>query len=926
MPHVDWIRSRRGFGRASESTSSPPGLLTFVGILAVAALLTPTSVRSQAADPIPASVWGDSAVAISSPAACRVYVTRRTEAPPRIDGHLDDLAWETVEWAGGFLQREPTEGVPPTGQTAFKILYDDQAIYLAYRAFDPEPAKISRILARRDYFPGDWVEVNIDSYHDHRTAFSFTTSASGVRGDEFISDDGDQWDSNWDPIWQAATATDREGWTAEARIPLSQLRYSDAEDQVWGIQVHRRIHRMEERSTWQPIPKNGSGWVSRFGELRGIQGIRPRARREFLPYVVSKAERSPAVRGDPFHDGGNTSASGGLDGKIGFAGNMTLDVTINPDFGQVEADPSVVNLSAFESYFDERRPFFIEGSNILNFHLAPSVAFGNHTTDQLFYSRRIGRSPQHQAGGDGGFVDQPSSTSILGAAKLSGKTAGGLSIAFLESVTSRERANVSRESGEREWVDVEPRTNYSAGRVQQDFRQGRTRIGAMLTSVNRSIEEEGTLDFLHRNAFAGGVDLFSYFRGRRYYITLHEVGSDVRGSKEAILRTQLAPARYFQRPDNRGANVDSARTSLAGHAGSLLIGKSEGDLRAEIGAAWRSPGFEVNDLGFVRSCNELNQFAWAGYSIRNPVSIFRRVSFNVNQFVDFEYVTGEKLKQALNHNGNATFRNNWNVNWSATRDNERVSNYELRGGPSIRLPGDWNADLNVSGDERRSFVGGVGVYAGTGDDRTWKSTNVWSWGRWRPTSALSISFEPSYGHDQSNFQYVTTSETSLLGGVRYVYARMDQKTLSASIRLDLAVNPSLTIQYYGAPFVAAGRYRDYKRVGDPRAANVRNRWVALADDAVRYDTAGGVYEVDENGDSSVDYTFGKPDFKVRDLHSNLVVRWEYSPGSLLYLVWQQERSGSMSNGRFGLRDDLDGLFGIQPTDVFLLKISRWFSL
>ncbi len=376
----------------------------------------------------------------------RIYRTGRIAgSAPVIDGRLDDAAWKQVAWAGDFVQRTPYEGDPPSQETQFKVLYDDHALYLAYRAHDSDPGEIVERLARRDHFPGDWVEVNIDSYHDLRTAFSFTLSASGVKGDEFISNDGGNWDTNWDPIWDGRAAVDDGGWNGELRIPLSQLRYSGEKEQVWGIQVTRRIFRLEERSVWQLIPRDISGWVSRFGELHGLLDLPVRRRLELMPYAVAQTERYQEEPGNPFAGGKDSELSGGLDGKLGVTSDLTLDFTINPDFGQVEADPSQVNLTAFETFFQEKRPFFIEGSSILNFRLAPAITGGGFTQDLLFYSRRVGRSPHWYPDlGNEDYADSPQHSSILGAFKLSGKTAGGLSLGIMECVTAEESAEVRR--------------------------------------------------------------------------------------------------------------------------------------------------------------------------------------------------------------------------------------------------------------------------------------------------------------------------------------------------------------------------------------------------------------------------------------------------------------------------------------------------
>jgi hypothetical protein len=641
---------------------------------------------------------------------------------------------------------------------------------------------------------------------------------------------------------------------------------------------------------------------------------------ELLPYTLAKAETFEKIEGDPFADGSAGQVTAGLDGKIGVATDLTMDLTVNPDFGQVEADPSVVNLTAFETFFDEKRPFFIEGANVFDFRIAPSVAFGTHTTDRIFYSRRIGRGPQYRADfNEAGYVDQPVYTSIIGAVKLTGKAAGA-SVGVLESITAEEKAEVQQDGVNRD-VTVEPLTSYFVGRMQKDYRKGDTRIGGMVTAVNRSIDDE-EVDFLHESAYTGGMDFFHYFGQRDYYMAVNVLGSRVGGSQRAMLRTQTSSARYYQRPDNKGQSVDSTLTSLAGHGGSMRLGKSKGKLNSDIGVAWRSPGFELNDIGFMRNSDEINQFAWVGYGIRNPFSIFRRMQLNVNQWLDFEY-GGENLYQAFNFNTNANFKNNWNYSAGITRENERISTSELRGGPSMKMPGDinFNADLNT--DSRRRISGGFGGSGVHWDDDAGKSSNVYAYVAWRPTNAIRLEFNPEYSKYQPELQYMETTDAS--GTPAYVYGDLDQETVDFSVRLDYSLTPRLTVQFYGAPFISAGTYTDFKRITAPRADSFEDRFVRLGNAATQ-DPGSGNWNVDEDGNGTTDYSFSNQDFNVRDFNSNLVVRWEYSPGSSIYLVWQQQRSDFLPNGTFDARDDMNALFDVHPHDIFLIKINRWFDL
>ena len=479
----------------------------------------------------------------------KTYQTARViEAAPNIDGILTDEVWDIVEWGGDFVQWQPNSGEAPSEPTAFKILYDDKNLYVAFKCYDSEPEKIVKRMSRRDGFAGDWIEINIDSYFDHLTAFSFTLSASGVINDEAISNNGNNWDSSWDPIWYAKTAIDQEGWTGEARIPLSQLRFANKEHQLWGIQLTRRFFRNEERSTWQHVPVDAPGWVHLFGELHGISGIKPQKQVEIAPYALAQMERFEKEDENPFVNGKASSMAVGVDGKIGITSDLTLDFTINPDFGQVEADPSQVNLSAFEVFFQERRPFFVEGRNILEFPLTESEWGGNFSRDRLFHSRRIGRPPQyHPDLSDEEYLDNPVNTSILGALKLTGKTRKGLSIGILESVTAREEATIDS-AGQRRKITVEPLTNYFVGRVQQDFNRGNTQIGLMTTTTNRKLDDP-SLEFLHKAAYSWGVDFNHNWKDRTYYVAGKFSLSQVQGSETAITVSQTSSERFFQRPD-----------------------------------------------------------------------------------------------------------------------------------------------------------------------------------------------------------------------------------------------------------------------------------------------------------------------------------------------------------------------------------------
>ncbi len=851
----------------------------------------------------------------------RVYQTAHCGSRgPELDGRLDESCWDRVEWSGDFVQWQPSEGERPSQQTQFKVIYDDQALYFGIRAFDTEPQRIVDHLARRDWFPGDWVEVNIGSHGDGRTAFSFTASVSGTRGDEYISDDGDHWDGSWDPVWEFETHVDELGWTAEVRIPFSQLRFAGNDAHVWGLQVQRRVFREEERSLWAPKRSDQSGWVSLFGELHGIEGIGAPRRVELLPYTVGKLDRYPALDGDPFHDGSDAELALGLDGKMGLTSDLTLDFTVNPDFGQVEADPSEVNLSAFETFFQERRPFFVEGRNIFDFPVAPAITGGSFTNDLLFYSRRIGAPPHARPQlEDGDHAEGLEQTSILGAVKLSGKTRSGLSVGILESVTAEENVRVEADGLRREEV-VEPLTSTFVGRMQQDFYDGGSQIGLVGTAVHR--RTGGTsIDFLHRQAYAGGLDFRHSWSERRWYVEGNALLSHVRGSAEAIALTQKSPRRYFQRPDHGSAEFDPDRTSLSGLASTLRVGRggSEG-IRFQTGVASRSPGFEINDAGFQRNADEVNQFGWMSYRRARPFGAFRSAQINFNQWNDWDH-GGQHLRTRFNSNANVQLRSNWSMGGGVTHQLEQISNTHLRGGPSARVPGDTSAQFWVNSDQRRNVQMNFGGFAQRIDDEGGRYHEAWADLVWRPSNALRLSFSPSWSWSEPDMQFVATR--SFDDEPRYLFGSLDQETVSVTVRLDYTLSPDLTLQYYASPFLSSGNYRDFRRITSPRAARYDDRYARL-DGAIRLED--GNYLVDEDDDGTDDYSFDRPDFDVRDFNSNLVLRWEYAAGSTLFVVWSHQRAGSDRRGELSLRNDLDALFADDAQNVFLVKFSKWLSL
>jgi hypothetical protein len=852
---------------------------------------------------------------------CMAY--RVNPRPPMIDGKLDDEAWIKHEGEGGFVQSEPYEGRDPSEKTSFKVLYDDKALYVAVRAEDSQPGKIERRMSRRDQMGGDTVSVAIDSMFDHLTAYVFTVNAAGVKSDQIMVNDGLNFgsgepDMSWDPIWDAATALDGQGWTAEMRIPFSQIRFGNKEEQVWGFDVRRILFRNNETSYWQLIPRNASGFVHLFGELHGLAGLTAPHQVELMPYTVAGLHSYRAVSGDPFSKGSDTKFLGGLDGKVGVTSDLTLNFTINPDFGQVEADPSVVNLTAFETYYEEKRPFFVEGRNIINFPLMGGD--GDFSQDNLFYSRRIGRYPQYVPSVDG-FLDVPQATTILGAFKLTGKTKSGLSLGILDSVTARETAGFYS-GGITSDLPVEPLSNYLALRAQKDFNGGATIVGGMLTAVNRSLGDSD-LRFLHGQAYAGGIDIFHSWSNKNYYLSFKALASRVQGTPQAILETQRSPVHYFQRPDADYLSLDPTRTSLSGTGGTLEFGKLGGGHWLYVaGVSWRSPGLELNDIGYLRTGDTTLQYIWVGYQIWEPFGPFRSLNVNFNEWTGWNF-GGENIFKGGNINLFGQLKNYWNAGFGFNINGEALSSSSLRGGPSLRIAPGRSLWFQVQTDSRqkvRLSFSGQGMYRTNGDYSTW----TWQPGLTIvPSAALQLSLMPLYMTNRSVLQYVTT--TAFEGADRYLFGSIRQKTLGLTVRLNYSLTPDLSIQLYAMPFISAGKYTDFKRITDSRAKDYSRRYQLLGP-TLAHDAAAGQYTVDENGDGTADYSFGDPDFNFRQFRANLVLRWEYIPGSTLYVVWSQGRTGYLMDGAFDLGRDMDGLFGLHPDNAFLVKFSYCFQL
>ncbi len=846
----------------------------------------------------------------------RNYQTTRINGEaPRLDGNLIEEVWEQATWESDFLQHEPEEGKVASQKTSFAVVYDDNFIYIALRAYDNNPDSIVQRMTRRDAIDGDQMGVQFDSYFDKRTAFTFIVSAAGVKHDFLMSNDGESEDLTWDPIWWVKTAKNAEGWTAEMKIPLTQLRFGKADEQTWGFQVARNLFRKNELSLWQPISRKASGWVSQLGTINGLK-IKPKKQLDITPYITSSIESYSEEEGNPYADGSDFGFNGGVDGKIGITNNFTLDFTINPDFGQVEADPSEVNLTAYESFFSEQRPFFIEGRNILSYPLM--FGDGDMAAESLFYTRRIGRKPRYYPElTDDEYMKMPKFTSILGAAKITGKTPNGWSVGILESVTSEEKAKITNANEEREEV-VEPLTNYFVARLQRDWNKGNTIIGGVLTSVNRNIETEN-LDFIPESAYTGGIDFSQYFKDKAYYIKINTYWSNIKGSTTAISEAQRSPVRYFQRPDAEYLKIDETLTSLSGSGGNFQVGKNNGKLKFMLSGSMKSPSLEVNDIGYLQSVDDIMQVFWVGYRVYEPFSIFRNFNINFNQWSGWDF-GGNHTYLGGNVNAHTQFKNYWHLSMGTNINSNQVSNAALRGGESIRLPGGKNAWIYLGSNSQKKFMvsGNVRFYGAS--IKSYSTSQYYSLDfTYIPVSTLSITLSPNFNKSKKELQYIDQLDYN--NSTRYLFGSLDQQIAGMSIRINYNITPNLSIQYWGQPFVAAGSYEKLKYITNPHAEDYTNRFAVFADNQITFDSDNNEYVIDENLDNLEDYRIYKPDFNFKEFLSNMVLKWEYAPGSTLYLVWSQSRSEYIENGMFDLQSDLGNLFDVEARNVFLVKFS-----
>ena len=856
--------------------------------------------------------------AISQSIERREYTAKQiVESNIKIDGMFDEPEWISANWENSFIQNRPYEGIAPSQLTEFAIIYHKNYVYVAIKALDDHPDSISTRLTRRDNTEGDAVGITFDTYNDKRTGFSFGVSAAGIKSDMVLSDDAMVQDDTWDPVWWVKTIITNEGWNAEMCIPLTQLRFKEESEQIWGMQVNRYIFRLDESSQWQPMKREQAGYISKFGELHGINNIKPKNVLDFTPYVLGRIERFEKETDNPFRSSGKKSDfNAGLDAKIGLTNFLTMDLTINPDFGQVEADPSKVNLSVYETFFEEKRPFFVEGKNILKYNL--ETGDNEWTTEGLFYSRRIGKKPGYNPNlNTGEYVDLPDFVKILGAAKITGKTKNGWSVGILESVTSKENAEL-RGNGIEKTLAIEPLTNYLITRIQKDFNQGNTYFGSILTATNRKINEP-QLNFMHSGAYSGGVDLVHKWNNKRWTAEGGFFFSQVNGSMEAIARTQNSWIHNYQRPDADYLEYDPTKTSLTGHGGKLALSKLDGKLIFGTQFSWRSPGLELNDVGFAQQIDQMKQVVWVGYQGYEPFSIFRSLNLNLSEYALWDF-GGNLNSLGGNFSTTTQFTNYWNAFFSVMISGEQLSNSALRGGPALKSPGYRNITMNVSTNPQKKLTFLVNGGTSFSEARDYSSGYNLSLNiGYRPFKTLRLDITPGMYLSEAELQYV--SQKNYNNDVRYIFGHINQNTVNMSFRVNFSLTPDLSIQFWGQPFIATGEYRDYKYITNSKADELENRFSYYTDGKIGFNSTWNIYEIDDNIDGKVDYSFGKPDFNVKTFLSNFVVRWEYQPGSIIYLVWSQNRNQYANEGILDFSNNIEDLFSGGANNIFMLKFS-----
>lgn len=899
-------------------------------------------------------------------AATPVARAVRTPAPLKIDGRLDEPTWKEAPVIASFTQRDPLEGQPGSSPTTVRVLYDNDAIYIGARIEDRAPVTLR--LGRRDMdlSSSDWFRVSLDTFHDRRNAVRFEVNPAGVKRDGTISGDtfrargqsqgsrgsssradlqftGHDGELAWDAIWDAATSVDQEGWTAEIRIPFSQLRFArsgassaateeigegdagpnsgslpPANEQVWGVQFETINAGRQELAMFSYASKREAGGVAAFGDLRGLENLRSNRPLEVIPYVLGQATFD-ATGSNPLVPERDQELKAGVDVRYRITSNLTLTASINPDFGQVEVDPAIINLTAFETRLEEKRPFFVEGASI--FVLAPNLTSRN-AARELLYSRRIGRAPQVDLPSE--VSHAPASTNIIAAAKVTGRTEGGWTVGLLDALTDKMHGSYLDAQGDRRSALVQPRANYLVGRVSRESRGGQTAIGAIATAVNRDLDDPRAAAVLTKSAYTGGLDLGVDLLERVWNVSTYFAGSQVRGTPEAIKSLQRAPSRYYQRPDAESFRLDTNATSLSGTSGQIQVIKQTGKHWSGNAAyVFVSPGYEINDVGFHQRVDRRGFSGRFTYSERTPGAFLRTSNIAVYPNL-FQNNDGDWLDKNLRIRSNLQHLNYWTLELGGEYSTERMDDRLTRGGPVARKPKGWALGATLNSDARKPVRGGFTVSTES-DESGMQSEGAALKFDLQTASRWSISLSPHLDRTRQEAQYVTSvadATATATYGRRYIFARLHQTEASLETRFNYAFTANLTLELYAQALVANGRYGAPKEFLRPREF----RFATYGRDAGVISKSGARYTIDPDGSGpATPFSVQDLTFTERTLQANAVLRWEFRAGSTLYLVWQQQRLNPLLMENFAAGRATRSVFDAPARNIFAVKMSYWFN-
>jgi hypothetical protein len=848
----------------------------------------------------------------------------KLENPLEIDGVLDEDLYTTTP-NSPFVQYEPHNGDPASEKSEYWVGYDDNFVYLGAKLYDNQPDSIVARMGRRDSGENsDELYIVFDSYFDRRSAFWFGINPIGSISDGTVSNDN-HFESTWDGIWEGKSRISEYGWSTEIKVPFSQLRFNIADEYLMGLGLARRIHRKEEMDFNYYLSREESGMVSHFPVLKGIRNINPQKRIELMPYTTGNYGFLSTENDNPFFKGSDSSINLGTDLKIGIGNNLTVDATIFPDFGQIEVDPSVINLSAFETFFEEKRPFFIEGASIFRFGRGGptnNMSFGGMIPN-FFYSRRIGRMP-HYDDIDGDWIKSPTATSILGATKISGKITDNWSIGGFSALTDREYAKV-RIDDENSEVEVEPLTSYNLFRTLKEFNQGQQGLGLMGTYVRRFFDDDTLQTFVSNNSVSIGIDGWVFLNQDKDWALGGWLGfTQIDGSKEYLTDLQESSRHYFQRPDADNLDFNPDLISLKGYGGRFTLNKETGRLGVNAATGFMSPGFEINDMGLNYTTNRINSHFSIGYEWTEPRKIFLFADINTAYMTNYTF-DGIKLSEMVFLFGYYRFVNFWSANFIVGVGPETMSDETLRGGPLVISPASLWSRYGIRSDSRKPMIMDIhAVYwrSETGSyDLTISPGFEFSIG-----TRLRLEIDPQIAFSKDEAQYIDVFEDANakeMYGKRYIVSQLDRQTFAAEFRIDYTFNPRLSFQAYVQPYMTVGAYNHFKEFTKPESYEFveygkdENMTIEKHDDSITLDPTGG-------GDEDA-FSFDDPDFSYKALVGSAVLRWEFRPGSTLYLVWTRNGSDEQNPGDFSFGRDLSDMFSAPSDNIFAVKVSYWLS-